>query len=140
MHLGEAHGRLGHSSHALHALNETVRCAQQSSDDHCLAQALASLCRLLLHSSTAAAEGGGGVAAGGTTCVSFLRLCFFFLSPGLERSLPPSVRECARESKSRRIKAHTILAVNAPLCVSSYSHITVLAKGGTIRMPLTQML
>jgi ATP/maltotriose-dependent transcriptional regulator MalT len=72
LHLGEAHSRLGHSSHALHALNETVRCAQQSSDDTCLAHALASLCRLLLHSTTAAAEGAGGWCGGSTGAAAAL--------------------------------------------------------------------
>eukprot|EP00959_Pyramimonas_sp_CCMP1952_P203709 4259977-Pyramimonas_sp.AAC.1 len=38
LNLGEAHVTLGHVPPALHALNETVRCAQQCGDDATLAQ------------------------------------------------------------------------------------------------------
>ncbi|KAL4854908.1 Anaphase-promoting complex subunit 5 [Chlorella vulgaris] len=45
--LGSMHAQLGHVEEALQALNETVRIAQQASDDTCLAHALALLCLVM---------------------------------------------------------------------------------------------
>lgn len=45
--LGSMHAQLGHVEEALQALNETVRIAQQASDDTCLAHALALLCQVM---------------------------------------------------------------------------------------------
>eukprot|EP00958_Prasinococcus_capsulatus_P027660 scaffold5769_cov402-Prasinococcus_capsulatus_cf.AAC.9 len=91
LELGSTHVRFGHINEALMAINETVRVAQQHTDNTCLTYALALLCHvLLLYPQTEWKASGSGkhraldMASEASTLLHLLRICY---NRGVELSL-----------------------------------------------------